>query len=152
MQVAAAIAAGPPMVSAHTQAGGSYTTTSIGRRATQLFRERYELPPAWGVTQKCPPGGMPRLPIAAAGSLHTLLALSRIPAVARAAEKTMQPEIDPLKEAAPERAAVGTRGLTKRFRSVARLARRARSVARRPPKTITCETAERTSHAVYRNR
>jgi len=98
------------------------------------------------------PSQVPRLPIAAAGSLHTLLALSRIPAVARAAEKTMQPEIDPLKEAAPERAAVGTRGLTKRFRSVARLARRARSVARRPPKPITCETAERTSHAVYRNR
>ena len=33
-------------------------TTSISRRSTQLFRERYELPPAWGVTQKCPPGGI----------------------------------------------------------------------------------------------
>jgi hypothetical protein len=67
-----------------------------------------------------------------------------------AAEKTMQPEIEPLKEAAPEQAAVGTRGLTKRFRSVARLARRAGPVARRSPSPA--ETAERTSHAVYRNR
>ena len=98
------------------------------------------------------PSQVPRLPIAAAGSLHTLLALSRIPAVARAAEKTMQPEIDPLKEAAPERAAVGTRGLTKRFRSVARL---------RPPRRARCLSAaeahhlprpQRTRHAVYRNR
>ena len=50
----------------------------------------------------------------------------------------MQLEIDALKEAAPERAAVETRGLAKRFRSVARLARRAGPVARRPPKLITC--------------
>jgi hypothetical protein len=34
-------------------------TTSISRRATQFFRERYELSPARGVTQKCPLGGMP---------------------------------------------------------------------------------------------
>ncbi len=53
-------------------------------------------------------------------------------------EKTMQLEIDVLKEAAPERAAVGTQGLIKRFRSVARFAARAGPVARRPPKLITC--------------
>ena len=67
-------------------------------------------------------GQVPWLPIAAAGSLGALLALSRIPVVARALEETMQLKICALKDAAPERAAVGTRGLTKRFRSVARLA------------------------------
>jgi len=36
-------------------------------------------------------------------------------------EKTMQPEIDALKEAAPQQAAVETRGLTKRFRSAVAL-------------------------------
>ena len=38
MQVAAAIAVGPAMVSADTYAGGLYMTTSISRWATQLFR------------------------------------------------------------------------------------------------------------------
>ena len=36
-------------------------------------------------------------------------------------EKTMQPEIDALKEAAPQRAAIETRGLTKRYRSMVAL-------------------------------
>jgi hypothetical protein len=70
--------------------------------------------------------------------------------VLKAAEKTMQLEIDALKEAAPQRAAVGARGLTRRYRSAARLARRAGPVARRSPSPA--ETAEGTSHAVHRNR
>jgi ABC-type sugar transport system ATPase subunit len=50
--------------------------------------------------------------------------------VLKADEKTMRLGIDALEEAAPERAAVETRGLTKRFGSVVALAGRTITVPR----------------------
>ena len=63
----------------------------------------------------------------------------------------MQLEIDALKDAPRGRAAVGARGLATRCRSVA-LSRRAEPVALGRRSQSPAETAERTGHAVYRDR